>query len=219
MKAQTSRPPSTAAYPLQMHAGKLFLSRYVFAMMLMVKCRCRYLALTYVPVKRFAEALTLMQRSNIHIREARSALSTIDTDPIANGDPAFFPLSPEDFDRLDKELTEESTCFKNDWFAYNGGSTFADNKDYKKPLFFDVALNYVQLDMDRLQERAGKKKPQPAAIVAPAPVGAVEGQLIPDKRPVARAKAEEIERPATPEQGVAAKGGLGSLLGGWWGRR
>ena len=166
-----------------------------------------------------------MQRSNIHIREARSVLSTIDTDPISGGDPAFFPLAPEDLDQLDKELTKESDRFKNDWFAYNGGSTSADNNGYKKPLFFDIALNYVQLDMDSLQERAGKKKP---AILAPAPVRAASERqqqqqqqpiVAADKRPVARAKAEEIERPATPEPEASAKSGLSSLLGGWWGRR
>ena len=27
---------------------------------------------------------------------------------------------------------------------------------YRKPPFFDTALNYVQLDMDRLLERAGR---------------------------------------------------------------
>ena len=194
--------------------------------------RCRYLAPTYVPVKRFAEALTLMQRSNIHIREARSVLSTIDTDPISSGDPAFFPLAPEDLDQLDKELTKEGNRFKNDWFAYNGGSTSADNNGYKKPLFFDIALNYVQLDMDSLQERAGKKPQeqqqqqhhqQTPAILAPAPVRAAasEGQqsIGQDKRPVARAKAEEIERLATPEPEAPAKSGLSSLLGGWWGRQ
>ena len=192
--------------------------------MVLMTYRCRSLALTYVPVKRFAEALTLMQRSNIYIREARSVLSTIDTDPIVHGDPAFFPLAREDFDQLDKELTEESNRFKNDWLAYNGGSIFADNKEYRKPLFFDIALNYVQLDMDRLQERAGKQqqqqRPHQAAILAPAPVRAAEGGQPPigDKRPVAKAKAE-IERPATPEQGAHAKGGLSSLLGGWWGRQ
>lgn len=178
--------------------------------------RCRYLALTYVPVKRFAEVLTLIQRSSIHLREARSARSMVDTDPIVNGDPAFFPLADEDFDQLDKELAEESNRLKNDWFAYNGGSLTADNKEYKKPLFFDIALNYVQLDVDRLQERAGKK-PQPAAH-APAPVHAAEEVPV-DKRPVAKAKLEEIERPATPEPTAPAQGGLGSLLGGWWGRR
>jgi signal recognition particle subunit SRP68 len=182
------------------------------------KCRCRYLALTYVPVKRFSEALTLIQRSNIHLRDARSVRSTVDADPIVNGDPAFFPLANEHFDQLDKELAEESNRMKNDWFAYNGGSLIADNKEYKKPLFFDIALNYVQLDVDRLQERAGKK-PQPAVpLHAPAPVHAAEEVPV-DKRPVAKAKVEEIERPATPEPTAPAQGGLGSLLGGWWGRR
>ena len=179
-------------------------------------CRCRYLALTYVPVKRFAEALTLIQRSNIHLREARSVRSTVDTDTIVDGDPAFFPLANEDFDQLDKELAEEGNRLKNDWFAYNGGSLAADNKEYKKPLFFDIALNYVQLDVDRLQERVGKK-PQPA-VHAPAPVHAAEEVPV-DKRPVAKAKLEEIERPATPETTAPAQGGLSSLLGGWWGRR
>ncbi|KAI0286735.1 hypothetical protein BGY98DRAFT_1086767 [Russula aff. rugulosa BPL654] len=180
--------------------------------------RCRYLALTYVPVKRFAEAVTLVQRSNIHLREARSVRSTVDTDPIVNGDPAFFPLASEDFDQFDKELAEEGNRLKSDWFAYNGGSLTADNKEYKKPLFFDIALNYVQLDVDHLQERAGKK-PQPAVQVqAPAPVHAAEEVPV-DKRPVAKAKVEEILRPATPEPTAPAQGGLGSLLGGWWGRR
>jgi signal recognition particle subunit SRP68 len=183
---------------------------------MITKCRCRYLALTYVPVKRFSEALTLIQRSNIHLREARSVRSTVDVDPIVNGDPAFFPLANEHFDQLDKELAEEGNRMKNDWFAYNGGSLTADNKEYKKPLFFDIALNYVQVDVARLQERAGKK-PQPP-VHAPAPVHAAEEVPV-DKRPVAKAKVEEIEQPATPEPTAPAQGGLGSLLGGWWGRR
>lgn len=184
-----------------------------------MKYRCRYLAFTYVPVKRYGEALTLMQRSNIYLREARSVLSTIDTNPIAIGDPAFFPLASEDCDQLDKELTDDGNRFKSDWFAYNGGSISADNQEHKKPLFFDIALNYVQLDVDRLQERAGKRKPQPAAVLAPTPVRADAEEPTTDKRPVARAKLEEIERPATPETSAPAKGGLSSLLGGWWGRR
>ena len=37
--------------------------------------------------------------------------------------------------------------------------------------------------------------------------------------PVAKAKKEEIERPATPEPSGPSRGGLSSLLGGWWGRK
>jgi signal recognition particle subunit SRP68 len=204
-----------------MHAGNSnrFHHVSVIIQMLIMTYRCRYLALTYVPVKRYGEALTLTQRSNIHLREARSVLSTIDTDPIVDGDPSFFPLASEDFDELDREVTEDSNRFKSDWFAYNGGSPSADNKEYKKPLFFDVALNYVQLDVDRLQERAGKKKPAPA-FLAPAPVHAAEEAAAADKRPTTKAKVEAIERPATPEPSSApAKSGLSTLLGGWWGRR
>ncbi|KAI9460210.1 hypothetical protein BJY52DRAFT_288169 [Lactarius psammicola] len=178
--------------------------------------RCRYLALTYVPVKKYGEALTLLQRSNIHLREARSMLSTVQTDPISNGDPAFYPITADDLDQLDKELTEDGSRFKNDWFTYNGGSPSVENKDYKKPLFFDIALNYVQLDMNRLQERAGKQ-PQ-REIRAAAPIRPEDPTA--DKRPVAKAKVEEIQRPATPEPSASATGGgLSSLLGGWWGRR
>ena len=88
--------------------------------------------------------------------------------------------------------------------------------DYKKPLFFDIALNYINLDMERLQERAGKapEEVRTAAVAAPAPQAAVE-----KKTQVSRAKVEEIERAATPEPSAQARGGLGSLLGGWWGRR
>ena len=183
-----------------------------------MKHRCRYLALSYVPVKKYAEALTLLQRSNIHLRETRSMLSTVHTDPISNGDPAFYAIAADDLDQLDKELADDSSRFKNDWFAYNGGSLSVENKDYKKPLFFDVALNYVQLDMNRLQERAGKQPPpqQPAALT-PTPIRAEDPTA--DKRPVAKAKIEEIQRPATPEPSAHAGGGLSSLLGGWWGRR
>jgi signal recognition particle subunit SRP68 len=190
-----------------------------------VKRRCRYLALAYIPVKRYGEALTLFQRSHIHLREARSILSTIDddADPISDGDPPFFPLSGEDLDQLEKELIEDGNRFKNDWFGYNGGSLSADNKEYKKPLFFDIALNYVKLDMDRLQERAGKESSSSSsqlatAILAPAPVRATEESPA-DKRSVTRAKVEEIQRPETPEPSTPAKGGLTTLLGGWWGRR
>jgi len=173
-----------------------------------------YLARCYVPVKKYGEALVLLQRAHIYLRESRSVMSTITTDPIASEDPAFYPLLSGDLDQLDDELAADAFSFKNDWFAYNGGSLDADNKTYKKPLFFDVALNYVQLDMDRLQERAGKRKKVPK-LATPAPVRA---EPVIEKKPIPKAKLEEIQRAATPEP-TAARGGLSSLLGGWWGRQ
>ncbi|KAA1468438.1 hypothetical protein DENSPDRAFT_833726 [Dentipellis sp. KUC8613] len=183
--------------------------------------RCLYLSRCYAPVKKFAEALTLVQRALLHLRETRSVLSTIDTDPITTADPAFYPLQNADADELEGELNADALRLKQDWFAYNGGAVRADNAGYKKPLFFDIALNYVQLDMDRLLERAGKSKP---VIAAPAPVRAAPAQAAsaapaPEKKLLARARAEEIQRAPTPEPTAPARGGLSSLLGGWWGRQ
>lgn len=178
--------------------------------------RCYYLAWCYAPLKKYAEALSLTQHASIHLRECRSMLApTIDTDPINDGEPAFYPLTLVDLDKLEEELTLDSTSFKNDWFAYNGGSLDAkSSKTHKKPLFFDIALNYINLDMDRLQERAGKVPEQAKA----APIAAPVPQAAEKKTQTSRAKVEEIERAATPEPSTQARGGLSSLLGGWWGR-
>ncbi|EJF58774.1 hypothetical protein DICSQDRAFT_90092 [Dichomitus squalens LYAD-421 SS1] len=178
--------------------------------------RCYYLSWCYAPLKKYAEALALTQHASIHLRECRSTLTpTIETDAINDGEPAFYSLDVQDLNRFEEELVLESTGFKNDWFAYNGGTLDGESgKTHKKPLFFDIALNYINLDMDRLQERAGKVPPSVTApVAAPAP------QVAEKKTQVQRAKVEEIERAATPEPTPQARGGLGGLLGGWWGRR
>ncbi|CDO74803.1 hypothetical protein BN946_scf185001.g51 [Trametes cinnabarina] len=180
--------------------------------------RCYHLAWCYAPLKKYAETLTLIQHASLHLRECRSMLEgMIETDPINKGEPAFYPLTIEDLDKLEEELALDSAAFKNDWFAFNGGSLDAESsKTHKKPLFFDIAVNYISLDMDRLQERAGKA---PAKVEAtPAPSAA--SQQAPEKKTTApKAKLEEVERAATPEPSSQPRSGLGSLLGGWWGRK
>lgn len=166
--------------------------------------RCSYLSQCYVAVKKYAEALSLIQHATIYLRETRSTLSIFSEDPISSGSPAYYPLTSSDLDVLESTITQDGLTIKNEWFAYNGGSIDADNKTYKKPLFFDIALNYVQLDMDRLQERAGK---------ASAPV------LVPVQAVPAKSRLEEVARPKTPEPQAPARGGLSSLLEGWWGRK
>ncbi|GLB36604.1 putative signal-recognition-particle assembly has a crucial role in targeting secretory proteins to the rough endoplasmic reticulum membrane [Lyophyllum shimeji] len=181
--------------------------------------RCLFLARCYAPVKRYAEALTLIRHANIHVRETTSTLSLCTTDPISTGTPAYFPLTSADVKALDAELASDSLQFKREWFAYNGGAVDLDGdgaqaKDYKKPLFFNIALNYVELDMDRLLVRAGKQPPPPPmAEVQQQPTQVVEKE----KKPVSKAKVEEVRAP-TPEPPAPSRGGLSSLLGGWWGR-
>ena len=180
--------------------------------------RCHYLAWCYAPLKRYAEALSLSQHASIHLREARSLLTPLGgADAINDGEPVFYSLTLSELDHLDNEITTDAEGLKNDWFAYSGGAlpTAAAVKSHKKPLFFDIALNYISLDMDRLQERAGKAPTKAAAPAVP------QGQQSTEKRtPVAKAKAEEVERAGTPEpSSQPAGGGLSGLLGGWWGRR
>lgn len=172
--------------------------------------RCLFLARCYTPLKRYAEALTLINHGHIHMRETTSTLSLVVSDPISAAVPCFFPLSNDQVKDLENSLVSDSLQLKRDWFLYNGGSADADGKTYEKPLFFNIALNYVELDMDRLLERAGK---QPVA--PPTPLQA-KPEPIAEKKPSVKAKVEV--RPATPEPQASSRGGLSNLLGGWWGK-
>ena len=181
--------------------------------------RCFFLARCYVPPKRYAEALILIQRSQLHLRETRSIISTtLEGGPESTSTTSFYPLVESDCDKLDEEISRVSSELKRDWFTFNGGSPTPGNESYKKPLFFDIALNYVELDVDRLQQRAGKEpppKPVPIKIMQPQP------QLPQAQKGLtAKAKAEEITSPATPEpKAETPHVGLSTLLGGWWGRK
>ncbi|KAI0791770.1 hypothetical protein C8Q75DRAFT_805375 [Abortiporus biennis] len=193
--------------------------------------RCRYLSRCYTPVKKFAESLTLLQHGTIHLRETTSLLSLLDIDPInSSEDFSFYPLSINSMVKgLEEELSNDNLQTKKDWFAYNGGNIDPESgKTHKKPLFFDIALNYVQLDMDRLQERAGKKlEEKKVASTTGATSRSSSSSLAPLGKPEKEekksttsktAKVEEIDRGLTPEPSTP-KAGLSSLLGGWWGRK
>lgn len=151
----------------------------------------------------------------LHLRECAS-LSGAGADPINASTPSFYPVAREDISHLETLRVTDETEFKHEWFMFNGGAVSAERDSNKKPLFFDIALNYVQLDMDRLQERAGNIAPPPAVknVVKAFNEGEQSKTAV-----VSRAKAEEIERSATPEPSTPAVGGLSNLLGGWWGRK
>lgn len=177
--------------------------------------RCLYLARCYTPAKRYAEVLTLIQHANLHVRETINTLSLANRDPISDSSPCFFPLNNTDMKELETGLSADGLHFKRDWYAHNGGALNDEGaKAYKKPIFFNIALNYVELDMDGLLERAGKKPPAPepieaAVISVPQPVS--------EKKVQPKTKVEEV-RPATPEPQAPTRSGLSNLLGGWWGR-
>ncbi|PPQ90461.1 hypothetical protein CVT25_014979 [Psilocybe cyanescens] len=176
--------------------------------------RCVYLAQCYNAVKKYAEALTLLQHATIHLRETGSSLSLSESDPINTSVSSFFSLKDEDIKELESAIASDGVQYKRDWFAYNGGSVKADPATYKKPLFFNIALNYVELDMDRLQQRAGKQ-PVPPPIVAPSQTKSKKAEPVPERKQLPKAKVEEHIEPVVESQ-QPTRGGISSLLGGWW---
>ena len=183
--------------------------------------RCVYLAQCYSAVKKFGEALTLLQHATIYIRETTSSLSLSESDVINSTEPNFFPLKDEDIKGIESLVASHGLQYKQDWFAHNGGAVDADPSSYKKPLFFNIALNYIELDMDRLRQRAGKE-PLQAAPSNISTTAASKGDVASEKKTIPKAKAEEpvatstTTSTQTPQQ--PTRGGLSSLLGGWWSR-
>src|SRR5258706_3850817 len=170
------------------------------------------MARAYSTLKRYAEALSITQSAHIRLREARYQLSLLVTPSIPEA--TYFPLAEEpQLTSLESKLNAEELKLKREWFAYNGGTVDGTEVDAlkKKPLFYDIAFNSVNLPMDRLLRRAGRV---PAPVLTPAPLG----------QPT-KAKIDEPAFPAVPEPDepapppALAHGGLSSLLGGWWGRR
>ncbi|KAF8171710.1 hypothetical protein K438DRAFT_1612561 [Mycena galopus ATCC 62051] len=170
--------------------------------------RCLFLARSYTPVKKYAEALVLIQHASIHVRETQSTLSLSDADPISAATSSYYPLSSEIVSELEGTLSSEGLQFKRDWFAFNGGSIDSTAKSDKKPLFFDIAVNYVALDMASLRARAGLEPVEDSQVAAQPAV---------EKWQAAKEDAE-VESPETKATPAATRGGLSSLLGGWWGR-
>lgn len=235
-------PHITPLFSVPFYSCRCFRIPFVNPALTFNRCpnRCRYLARCYAPLKRYAESLTLTQHATIHLRETNSLISLLSDDPINSLSQPFFPLTPSIVTSLEEELSADSLQFKKDWFTFNGGAVTSPSgpgseaqqpKTYKKPLFYDIALNYIQLDMERLQERAGKTPetlPAPTGTTPkPQPIqsGPVQKQAEPEKKAGVSlsktVKVEEVSRPSTPEpsSAVPVRSGLSSLLGGWWGRK
>lgn len=123
---------------------------------------------------------------------------------------------------------------KMEWYAFNGGAPVASapaGGEHKKPMFYDVAFNYVELPMDKLIARSKAGKAQAAApLKAQAPAAASKAMApqvsagataTEGGRKEKRSTKVEAERPPSPEVKIVQSGGLGlgGILGGWWGRK
>lgn len=166
--------------------------------------RTLHLARAYVSHRKYAEAVALTQRGHLHIREARSTLSILPPDSSSLPQLRFYPLDAKTLDDLEEQLTKDEERYKKEWFGYNGGVARLseeqnENHKHKKPLFFDIAFNYVEPPMDKLRARAGLPPRNDEA-----------GESI-------KAKAEKEVEPEV-EETPAPRKGLSGFLGSWWGR-
>ena len=160
-------------------------------------------------MKQYPQAVALTQRAQLYARESSSLLLD-NSDPVNAGNLSFYHLTKEVLFSLQTTIKADEDQLKLEWFAFNGGATSSEKDISKKPIFFDIALNYLQLDVDKIQERAGLKQKEITRSVPAEP------------RPVvatAQSKVVEIERSATPNPPAESRSTLTSLLGGWWGRK
>jgi len=153
-------------------------------------------AYAHATQKRYAEAVALTQRGHLHVREARATLSILPAESTAHVE--FYPIDEGIISALEQRLIGEEEGYKRSWFAEGG-------EGEKKPVFFDIAFNYVEPPIEQLRLRAGLT-PAAARTVDTSPR-------------VTKAKAEtEAEAAASPASQPASRG-LGGFLGSWWGRR
>jgi signal recognition particle subunit SRP68 len=167
--------------------------------------RALSLSQTYEPHHKYAEAISLTQRAQLHLRETHTNLT--DTSNPDTPETSFYPLASASAQTLEQDVQRAELDLKKRWFAHNGGKVVEGS--HQKPLFFDAVLNYVDLPMEKLQEKAG---------IAPA---AAKTSPVVEKKTLVERKvdAERNEPPASTAAQQESQGMLGSLLGGWWGRK
>jgi len=155
--------------------------------------------------------------------EARSNLDSASESPEDN----FYSVTLDDITSLESILIDDELHTKKEWFAHNGGrvsSLETENVPHRKPLFFDVAFNYVELPMNRLQERSQKTSRKGSAAPVSAPDAKGQPALSPGeakeggKEKRLATKVEE-EVPAVKIVDSTASYGISGILGGWWGRK
>lgn len=164
------------------------------------------MARAYAGLKRHAEAVSLTQTGKLRVREIQYQISLLSNDSGAIPEMQYFALDSKQVSEIASTLEEEESKIKENWFAYNGGSLNNESDSFQKPLFYDIAVNSVQLPLSHLQHRAGRKPQEKQLSSATSQQQASKAEL--DDNPADSAV------PEAPRTGV-----LGSLLGGWWGRK
>ncbi|KAG8728974.1 hypothetical protein FRC10_004370 [Ceratobasidium sp. 414] len=168
--------------------------------------RALSLSQTYEPHYKYAEAISLTQRAQLHLRETHTNL----TDDTEIPETAFYPLTPSTTKALEESVQRAELDLKKRWFAHNGGKPVTAGTN-QKPLFFDAVPNYIDLPINSLYAKGGVA---PAAAPRLSPV--VEKKTVVERKVDVEPEEPPLSPPPTKQE---SQGMLGSLLGGWWGRK
>ncbi|KAG8709134.1 hypothetical protein FRC08_018525 [Ceratobasidium sp. 394] len=164
------------------------------------------LSQTYEPHHKYAEAISLTQRAQLHLRETHTNL----TDNSEIPETAFYPLTSSMTKALEESVQHAELDLKKRWFAHNGGQPITAGTN-QKPLFFDAVPNYIDLPINSLYAKGGVAQ---AAAARVSPV--VEKKTLVERKVDVEPEEPPLSPPPTKQE---SQGMLGSLLGGWWGRK
>lgn len=165
---------------------------------------CIYLARCYAitSLNSFQDSLSLTQRAWLHIREARAWMDmTRETKTKASQ--TLIPSSDK-VAQIENQLKEDEHDYKAGLFtSIDGANSKISNRfHHRQQVFFDIALNYIDVDLEGLSIRAHGKKAEVQKEVTAAGTAAQKSM---DNA------VHTVENIPTSR--------LGGLLGSWWGKR
>jgi signal recognition particle subunit SRP68 len=101
-----------------------------------------------LPEPSYPPAVHIASRSQEYVLEAKQCAETL-----AEDQDLFYQLRVKDVTRIETQVDVLDRGIKRAWFATTN----------KKPIFFDLAFNYVDLPMDDLEKAAGREPSKPPA--------------------------------------------------------
>ncbi|WWC66940.1 uncharacterized protein I206_100847 [Kwoniella pini CBS 10737] len=96
------------------------------------------------PTPSYSSAVALLQKATPSIHQAKSSL----IDPITPIEEEILPISSEQIDNLEEDIKVLDIGAKKGLFSQN----------IEKPVFFDMAFNYIDIPFDELEILSGKKE-------------------------------------------------------------
>lgn len=165
--------------------------------------------------RRYAEAVTLTQRGQLQVREAKTMLSIHAPNRVSTH-LRFYEINERLIEEMEEKLVKFEEKCKMEWFAYNGGAVGERKSEdkHEKPVFFDIAFNYVEPPIEQLRKRAGLPALEGEVGTSVTVKAKVETEEQQQQSGIAVAPKDEEKKTKT-----SGAGGLAGFLGSWWGRK